>query len=140
MLFGPEGPLNEQRPFEIESIWAHRGRLIFKFHGVDGISDAELLRGAEMRVPRSDRMELPAGEYYHSDLVGCVVKEKGTGQMLGRVRSWLEGGEAGLLDVEEQETGREILIPFTRSICVEIDVEAGRIVADLPEGLKELNG
>ena len=31
------------------------------------------------------------------------------------------------------------LIPFARSICVEIDPAAKRIVVDLPEGLLEVN-
>jgi len=32
-----------------------------------------------------------------------------------------------------------LLIPFARSICVEIDPGARRIVVELPDGLKDLN-
>jgi len=32
-----------------------------------------------------------------------------------------------------------LLIPFVRSICVEIDPAAKRIAVELPEGLKDLN-
>ena len=32
----------------------------------------------------------------------------------------------------------EFLVPFVRAICVEIDVTARRITAELPEGLKDL--
>ena len=31
--------------YEVESAWFHHGALIFKFRGVDTISDAEKLRG-----------------------------------------------------------------------------------------------
>ena len=44
------------------------------------------------------------------------------------------GKDAGLLVVEGG-----LLIPFARSICVEIDPAAKRIAVELPEGLKELN-
>lgn len=138
-LFGPEGPLNEAKPFEIESVWEHRGRLIFKFRGIDSITEAERLRGAEVRIPLAERVTLPADEYYHSDLLGCEVVELSTGKPIGRVRNWQDCGGAGVLEVEGEREGEEILIPFARSICVEIDVAARRIVVDLPEGLKELN-
>jgi ribosomal 30S subunit maturation factor RimM len=32
-----------------------------------------------------------------------------------------------------------LLIPFARSIFVEIDIDARRLVVDMPEGLAELN-
>lgn len=33
----------------------------------------------------------------------------------------------------------EILIPFTQSICVDVDIQKGIIVIDPPEGLFEKN-
>ncbi len=136
-LFGAEGAGGEDRPHEIESVWEHRGRLIFKFRGIDSISEAERLRGAEVRIPREWRAPLPEGEYYHSDLVGCEVVERQSGRRLGVVSGWREYGGPPLLEVRDQ--GEPLLIPFARAICVEIDVAGRRIVVDLPEGLKELS-
>jgi ribosomal 30S subunit maturation factor RimM len=34
--------------------------------------------------------------------------------------------------------GKDVLIPFAKAICVEIDVPGRRIVVDLPEGLDDL--
>jgi len=137
-LFGANGPLGEDQPRHIESVWEHRGRLIFKFRGIDTIADAEQLRGAEMKIPLAERPELPEGEYYHSDLTGCEVIDR-NGNRIGRVRNWLDEGGSGVLSVEPAGNGEDVLIPFTTSICVEIDVEAKRIVVDLPEGLLEIN-
>lgn len=120
--------------YEIESAWFHSGRLILKFRGIDSISDAERLQGAEVRIPREQRAVLEPGEYYHSDLVGCEIIERSTGQSLGRVTAWEDYGGAGLLAVEGG-----LLIPFAASICTHIDLRARRIFVDLPEGLKELN-
>lgn len=138
-LFGAGEASGEGVPAEIESVWSHRGRLVLKFRGVDSISDAERLRGVEVCIPASERLELPAGEYYVSDLTGCEVIERHTGARVGRVGGLWECGGPGLLKVEPEGGGEELLIPFAKSICVEIDVEGRRIVVDLPQGLKDVN-
>jgi 16S rRNA processing protein RimM len=137
-LFGPDGPVAGQARLEVENAWVHQGRLILKFRGCDSISDAERLAGAEVRIPLRDRPAPPPGEFYHSDLAGCQVVERSTGAMLGNVTGVQETGGVSLLEVQAAESGKEILIPFAHSICVEIDVKTKRIVVELPEGLKEL--
>jgi 16S rRNA processing protein RimM len=119
--------------YEVEETWFHLRTLIFKFRGVDTISDAEKLVGAEVRIPFAERAPLDPGEYYESDLIGCEVVERGTGESLGRVAALQDGGGAGLLEVGN------LLIPFSKAICVEIDPAAKRITVELPEGLKDLN-
>jgi 16S rRNA processing protein RimM len=136
-LFDGATPNPRHRAVEVEEVWKHGGRVIFKFRGVDTIDDAARLRGNEVRVPLRSRLPLPEGEYYQSDLVGCEVVERATGERVGLVRGWNESGGTALLEVEGQ--GGEILIPFAGSICVEIDPLSRRIVVELPEGLKELN-
>lgn len=134
-LFGPDG---SPRPFQLESVREHRGGLLFKFQGVDSISQAQPLAGAEVCVPLADRAPLPPGEYYHSDLAGCQVVDRLTGERLGVVTGWQDSGGPGLLEVERPDGG-QMLVPFARSICVEIDVPGRSIRVDLPEGLKDLN-
>jgi 16S rRNA processing protein RimM len=118
--------------YEVESTWFHDTTLIFKFRGVDTISDAERLSGSEVRVPLSERVALEPGEFFESDIVGCEVVDRRTGKPLGRVSAWQDGGGAGVLAVGD------LLIPFARSICVEIDLAARRIAVELPEGLEDL--
>ncbi len=129
-LCGTGAPL----PRQVEHTWFHNSTLIFKFQGVDTISDAELLVGMEVRIPLSERTKIEPGAFFQSDLVGCEVVDRKSGARLGRVVAWQDGGGSGLLVVEGG-----LLIPFARSICVEIDVQARRIAVELPEGLRELN-
>lgn len=135
-LFGPaeRGTGSTGERFEVESTWFHQETLIFKFRGVDTISDAERLSGLEVRVPMSERAALEPGEFFQSDLVGCEVVDRRTGESLGRVSDWQESGGPGLLVVEG-----DLLIPFARAICVEIDPAGKRIAVELPDGLKDLN-
>jgi 16S rRNA processing protein RimM len=118
----------------VESTWFHQGVLIFKFEGVDTISDAERLAGAEVRVPIEERAPLDAGEFFESDLIGCEVVDGATGATLGRVTALRESGGPGLLEVDH-----DWLIPFARAICTEIDPARKRIAVQLPPGLRELN-
>ncbi|HTX35982.1 MAG TPA: ribosome maturation factor RimM [Bryobacteraceae bacterium] len=129
-----EGAGAEPRPYTVEEAWFHQGALVFKFQGVDTISDAERLSGAEVRVPAAERVALDEGEYFQSDLVGCEIVECSSGRSLGHVTGWQEGGGSGLLVIDSHW-----LIPFARSICVEIDPAARRIAVELPAGLKDVN-
>ena len=121
--------------FEVETTWFHEGVLIFKFRGVDSISAAERLARCEVRVPVAQRVALDEGEFFQDDLVGCQVIDRASGASLGVVTRFDESGGAGNLVVGD--TG--LLIPFARSICVEIDPASRRIAVELPAGLKELN-
>ncbi len=137
-LFGRSPEVAEGACYEVESFWLHDGRPVLKFQNIDSISEAERLTGAEVRLPVAERMPLEEGEVYAADLIGCRVLDRSTGEAIGEVRDWQGLGGPNLLEVAAPDGG-EILIPFARSICVEIDPAARRIVVELPEGLKELN-
>src|SRR4051812_9253231 len=130
-LYGPDG---KQRAVEIESVWEFRAQPVFKFRGVDTMTDAEQLQGYELRIPLEERAPVPEGEYFHSDLIGCEVLER-DGNKLGMVSGWEDFGATGLLVVKGE---KELMIPFVKKFCVEIDVAGKRIVVELPEGLKDV--
>jgi 16S rRNA processing protein RimM len=115
---------------EVERAWTHKDRLILKFRGVDTRTDAEKLEGAEVSIPAEERPPAPEGEYYLADLVGCEVFD--ADRCIGVVTGWQDHGGPALLEVGD------LLIPFARSICVDIDVKTRRIQVTPPEGLLEL--
>jgi 16S rRNA processing protein RimM len=122
---------------EVERTWMHGDHIIFKFKGVDTISDAERLAGADVSIPIEQRAPVPEGEYYQSDLLGCEVFDP-TGRLLGTVEAWQETAGTPLLEVRTPDQ-KEMLIPFAQSICTKIDPEHRRIEVTLPEGLEDLN-
>jgi 16S rRNA processing protein RimM len=121
--------------YKVEEVWEHAGALVFKFEGVDSISDAEKLRGAEVHVPLAERVELEPDEYFHSDLIGCEVRERVSGRVVGRVTNFEEYGGPPLLEID----GGRVLIPFVKAICVDIRPGDRLIQVDLPEGLDDLD-
>jgi len=127
-----------QRLAQIEEYWVHGDRPVFKFVGIDSISDAELWEGADILAPEAERAIPAEGEYTHEDLTGCrVVPEKAPDTLIGVVKGVEEYGGPPLLRIETPE-GREILVPFALAICRDIDVVAKVIRVELPEGLLEL--
>ncbi len=130
-------PGHPRREAVLEEAWFHKGRVILKLEGVDSIGEAELLRGCEVQIPRSEMGPPPEGEFYIRDLIGARVLDADSEREIGRVEGVLEPAGTLLLQVKSGE--REILIPFAGSICVEVVPAEGIIRVRLPEGLEELN-
>ena len=139
----PEGAwLRDREPLEIARVRAYKDRLVFQFVGVESIEAAEVLERCEVLIPKSERQPLEAGEYYFADLVGCEIFDRTSGRKLGVVTGWQQYGGPDVLEVQVEGAPPETvaMVPFARSICVEIDPAGRRIVVDPPEGLLELNG
>ncbi|MBI5280308.1 MAG: 16S rRNA processing protein RimM [Candidatus Solibacter usitatus] len=138
----PDGEFaNQGEPLAVTGARPYKGRLLFRFAGIDSVDAAESLTGCDVVVPRAERPSLPEGEYYLADLVGCGVFDRSSGRKLGTVTGWQESGGPMLLEMTA-EGGRPeeaVWIPFARSICVEIDPAGRRLVLEPPEGLLELN-
>lgn len=125
-----------RRELEIEDLWPHKGLLVLKFAGVDSISDAEELVGAELQVPRAERAQLEAGWTYVSDLVGCALFDHG--REIGHIEDVHFGaGEAPLVIVAGQDKTFEI--PFAQAYLDGVDLQGREVRMSLPEGMLEIN-
>jgi 16S rRNA processing protein RimM len=126
-----------RRELEIEDLWPHKELLVFKFVGVDSISDAEVLVGCELQVPRSQRAQLEPGWNFVSELIGCTVFDQG--REIGRIEDVQFGaGEAPLLIVANG-TGKKFDVPFAEAFLEGVDVPHKQVRMKLPEGLLEVN-
>ncbi len=126
-----------RRELEIEDLWPHKGLLVLKFIGVDLMSDAELLIGLELQVPRAERAELEPGWTFVSDLVGCIVFDHG--KEIGRIADVQFGaGEAPLLIIVS-EAGKKFDVPFAEEYLEGVDAAQQQVRMNLPEGMLEIN-
>jgi 16S rRNA processing protein RimM len=105
-----------------------------RLSGVGTKEAADALRGARLYVPRDRLPHLPDDEFYHADLIGLAVHDTG-GALLGKVTAVHNHGAGDLLEVKGPTAKGGVLVPFTRAIVPTVDLRAGRIVADPPEGL-----
>jgi 16S rRNA processing protein RimM len=112
------------------------GKLVVLFDGHDDREAAVALRGVELFVRTADRPALAdPDEFYDSDLVGLLAVTV-DGEELGPVTAVQHGAGADQLLVEVG--GRECLVPFVAAIVPSVDLAAGRLVVDAPDGLFEL--
>ena len=126
-----------QREFLLRSAEVYRDKVVLALEGMAGAREAAEWVGSDILLQSKDLVDLPEGTYYIFRLVGLEVigPEK---RSLGRVLEVISTGGTDLLRVR-REGGRDLLIPFARSICKKIDPEAGIIEVDPPEGLLELD-
>lgn len=124
----------ERRELKIEKFWFQKGRIVLKFSGHDSVESAETLRDVEICVDETEAVELEEDEFFDWELEGCEV-ETVVGEKLGTVRELLRTGGTEVLIIEND--GKERMVPFAESICIEVDIEKKRIVVDPPEGLLE---
>ena len=127
----------ERREVTVEDLWPHKGFLVLKFAGVETISDAEPLVGADLQLPRSERAVLEPGWTYLSDLIGCTVFDGE--REIGRIEDVQFGaGEAPLLIVPG---GAKLPyeIPFAEAYLEKVDLERKQVRMRLPEGLLDVN-
>jgi 16S rRNA processing protein RimM len=130
----------QRREVAVEGFWPHKNLLVLKFRGIETISDAEPLVGAELQLPFGDRAALEPGWTYLSDLIGCVVFDGS--REIGIVEDVQFGaGEAPLLVVrgKDLEVKLPYEIPFAEAFLGRLDLEQRQIRMKLPEGLLEVN-
>jgi len=131
------GKDGQRREVTVEDFWPHKNFLVLKFRGIETISDAEPLVGAELQLPRGERAQLEPGWTYLSDLIGCAVFD---GQReIGQIEDVHFGaGEAPLL-VVSSGVKLPYEIPFAEAYLEKVDLEQKQIRMRLPEGMLEVN-
>jgi 16S rRNA processing protein RimM len=147
---GGSNPGASVQPAQVAAHWLpvgrNAGRIVFHFAGIDSIEKAQELAGKDVLVPLAERMPLPAGAAYISDLIGCTVYDRD--QPLGVVSSvQFPTSPDGLRRLEEAAPllavklpeGEEVLVPFAGALLLGVDLAAKSIRMTLPEGLAEIN-
>jgi 16S rRNA processing protein RimM len=110
------------QPVEVREARAHSKSFVAVLVGYDTIEKAELLKLAEIAVPRSELPQLPPKEYYWADLIGMsVITEEGV--VLGQLDRFIETGSNDVLVVKGET--REHLVPYILDDYVlSVDLEA----------------
>lgn len=115
-------------PKEIERARYQKNVVIIKLKGLDDINDVESLKGLEVFVDEADMPELEEGEYYIKDLIGLDVYTD-EGKHLGKVDDVFNTGANDIYQVGD------ILLPGTKEVLKEIDIENKKITVHIIKGL-----
>ncbi len=111
-----------------------KGGFTARIDGVTTKEQADDLRNVELFAERSKLPNLPDDEYYYADLTGLTVLDTGN-KTLGTVKSVVNHGAGDLLEILPTGMSETVLLPFTVANVPTVDLEAGRVIADPPEGI-----
>lgn len=109
---------------------------------------AVALKGSTLFIDTKDRPPLRTGEgdggedeYYVQELVGLqAFRANSEGEeALGTVEDVIVNGGADVLLLQESGSGKQVYVPFVSVIVPRVDLSAGVLEIDPPEGLFELN-
>ena len=123
-------------PFFIESLeHRHNNNAVVTFADIDSTDQASLLISCALFLPLTMLPPLTGTRFYYHEVKGFSVMDENFGEA-GIIEEVLEYPHQAVLRVLHK--GKEILIPITDEIILEVDRETRTIRTRAPEGLIEL--
>ncbi|MDR2090535.1 MAG: ribosome maturation factor RimM [Clostridiales bacterium] len=114
------------KAFPVEYAKIAGGYVILKLRGVDAMTAAESFRNKSVQIERAQRLKLPDGFHYISDLIGCGVY---VGERrIGGLTAVLQNGAADVYVVDGGES--EIMFPALENLLTRVDTDNKIIVLD----------
>ncbi len=122
------------RPYEVERGRLHGRHALVKLKGIDTPEHAATLTGLDMSVALADAVQPPEGRHFVYEIEGLAV-ETVAGEALGRVVEILKTG-ANDVYVVHDDAGNEILLPAIPQVIRQVDIENGKLIVELLDGLR----
>ena len=124
---------SQMKEVEIEEVKYHKNMVLLKIKGIGDMNEAEKIKGSYLKIHRKDAIPLPEGTYFIADLIGLQVYTD-EGIQLGKVDDIYNNGSTDIYVVKD-ELGKQILLPGTKEVLKEINLEQEKIVVHLLKGL-----
>ena len=126
----------ELKTMEIQQVRFFKNMVIVKFKGYDTINDIEIYKGKDLLVTREHAVELGPDENFIVDLIGLAV-ETDDGALLGELTDVLITGANDVYEVTRTD-GKKVLLPAIKDCVLDVDLEAGKVLVHVLEGLLDL--
>ena len=123
----------EMLKMQIEEIEYQKNVVLIKFKGIEDINMAEKYKGCYIKIKREDARKLPKDTYFIADLIGLTVYDE-NGNILGKVED-IYNNKVHDIYVVKDDLGKQILLPSTKEVIKQINVDENRIVVHLIDGL-----
>ena len=126
----------ELKTMEIQQVRFFKNMVIVKFKGYDTINDIEIYKGKDLLVTREHAVELGPDENFIVDLIGLSV-ETDEGELLGELTDVLITGANDVYEVTRTD-GKKVLLPAIKDCVLDVDLEAGKVLVHVLEGILDL--
>ncbi len=118
---------------QIEEVKYHKHLVLVKFKGIEDINMAEKYKGCYIKIKRENARKLPEDTYFIADLIGIKVYDE-DGNLLGKVDDIYNNKSTDIYVIKD-DLGKQILLPSTKEVIKQIDVDEERMVVHLIDGL-----
>ena len=118
---------------QIEEVKYHKHLVLVKFKGIEDINMAEKYKGCYIKIKRENARKLPEGTYFIADLIGIKVYDE-DGNLLGKVDDIYNNKSTDIYVIKD-DLGKQILLPSTKEVIKQIDVDEEKMVVHLIDGL-----
>ena len=121
-------------PHFVKSISINQGKARIHLEDIDSLEMAETMVGSQVYLPIKYLPKLEGDDFYYHDLIGAEIYSEN--ELLGTVDKIYDLGTNNLISTTIE--GKEVMIPITPEIVHTVDLEKGKILVDLPDGLIDL--
>jgi 16S rRNA processing protein RimM len=102
--------------------------------GVTNRNAAEALKGTRLHVARDALPQTGEDEWYIADLIGLAAFDE-TGAKIGTILTVHDFGAGELLELDLIDRKQSLLVPFTREIVPDIQIELQQVTVHLTSDL-----
>jgi 16S rRNA processing protein RimM len=130
---------NFERPLllTIRSHRKHKQFDLIAFEDHPYINDVERYKGGILKVSKDKLSDLPEGEYYYHEIIGCDVLTLEDDRKIGEIRDILSPGANDVWVVYDEAAKKEYLIPYIEQVVKTVDVSQKKVWIEPMEGLLE---
>ena len=118
---------------QIEEVKFHKNLVLVKFKGIEDINMAEKFKGCYIKISRDKARKLPEDTYFIADLIGIKVYDD-NGNLLGKVQD-IYNNKSHDIYVVKDDLGKQILLPSTKEVIKQIDLDEDKMIVHLIDGL-----
>ncbi len=108
---------------------------VAKIAGVNDRVSAGTLTHAELFVSRASLPVVGGEEFYHADLIGLTATNE-AGEAFGSVVNVVNFGGGDIFEIARADGGETLLLPFTKAVFPQVDIEAGHLTVVPPAGIE----
>lgn len=114
----------------------NNGTLRIKIEDVNTVDEAKLLVGKSVYLPLDTLPKLTGNQFYFHEVKDFTVTDTNLG-VIGNIKQILEYPNQSVFEIVNAD-GKEILVPITDEVVIDVDRTNKNVTVTTPEGLVEL--
>lgn len=118
---------------KVEGVKYFKNLVIIKLATINNMNEAEKYKNQYIFVDRKNAVKLEKDAYFIADLIGLEIYTE-DGEKLGKLASVFTTGSNDVYEVK-QENGKIVLLPAIKDVIKVVDIENGKMIINLLEGL-----